>query len=159
MRRPDSVAMGQNIPVIDLSPFRDGDAVSRRKAADSIADACEKLGFLVVAGHGVPAADGAALHRAGLDFFDLPLDEKLTVRRPRDDQNRGYIPYGEETLAKMHGQVTPAGYREVFAIGPDDVPDEPYYTCELAYPDFAPNLWPAGPPDLREAMMRYYGGA
>ena len=44
-------------------------------------------------------------------------------------------------------------------LEPDDVPDEPYYTCELAYPDFAPNLWPAGPPDLREAMMRYYGGA
>ena len=137
--------MPRDIPVIDLAPFRDGGAVDRKRVAKAIADACETLGFLVVSGHGVPPVGGAALHMAGLDFFDLPLDEKLRVRRPRDDQNRGYIPYGEETLAKMHGRVTPADYKEVFAIGPDNVPDEPYYTCELAYPDFAPNLWPARP--------------
>jgi len=158
LSRPDTEAMGQDIPVIDVSPFRSGDAVSRRRVADSIADACESLGFIVVSGHGVPAADGAALRKAGLDFFDLPLDEKLAVRRPRNDQNRGYIPYGEETLAKMHGQVTPADYKEVFAIGPDDVPDEPYYTCDLAYPDFAPNLWPARQSNLRKAMLAYYDG-
>ena len=93
-----------------------------------------------------------------LDFFDLPIDEKLTVRRPKNDQNRGYIPYGEETLALMHGQVTPADYKEVFAIGPDDVPNEPYYTCDLAYPDFAPNLWPERPNSLRTAILRYYDG-
>ena len=72
--------------------------------------------------------DTASRRRLGqrctaLDFFDLPIDEKLTVRRPKNDQNRGYIPYGEETLALMHGQVTPADYKEVFAIGPDDVPN------------------------------------
>ena len=150
--------MSQDFPVIDLAPFRGGDAVARRRVADSIAEACETLGFIVVSGHGVPAADGAALHKAGLDFFDLSLEEKLAVRRPRDDQNRGYIPYGEETLAKMHGRVTPADYKEVFAIGPDDVPDEPYYTCDLAYPDFAPNVWPKQRPDLRETMRSYYGG-
>ncbi len=150
--------MPQEIPVIDLSVFRDGDAFDRKRVAAAIADACETIGFLVVSGHGVPEADGTALHRAALDFFDLPLEEKLTVRRPRNDQNRGYIPYGEETLAKMHGQVTPADYKEVFAIGPDDVPDEPYYTCDLAYPDFAPNLWPERPAMLRPAMAAYYEG-
>ena len=150
--------MAQDIPVIDLAPFREGGAILRQRTADALADACESLGFLVVSGHGIPAEDGDVLHRAGLEFFDLPLDEKLAVRRPKNDQNRGYIPYGEETLAKMHGRVTPADYKEVFAIGPNEVPDTPYYTGELAYPDFAPNLWPARPQGLRAAMLRYYAG-
>ncbi len=150
--------MSQDIPVIDLAPFRDGDPAVRRRVAEAIAEAFETLGFLVVAGHGLPAADGAVLHKAGLGFFDLSLEEKLAVRRPRNDQNRGYIPYGEETLAKMHGRVTPADYKEVFAIGPDGIPDEPYYTCDQAYPDFAPNLWPERPERLRAAMLAYYDG-
>ena len=149
------------IPVIDLTAFRDGDGAAQKRVAAQVAHACETSGFLVVSGHGVPAAHGQALYDAGLDFFDRPLAEKMTVRRPRDDQNRGYIPYGEETLAKMHGGVTPPDYKEVFAIGPDQVPNEPYYTCERAYPDFAPNLWPVesgGSPGLKPAMLAYYDG-
>lgn len=150
--------MTLEIPVIDLTQFRNGHADDRKRIGDAVAHACETMGFLVVSGHGVPAATGEALHRTALEFFDLPLAEKLRVRRPRDDQNRGYIPYGEETLAKMHGGVTPADYKEVFAIGPDEFPNEPYYTGELAYPDFAPNLWPARPGGLRPIMKAYYGG-
>ena len=150
--------MSREIPIIDLAPFRNGGPADRKPVAAEVARACETHGFLVVSGHGVPAAPGAALHDAGLRFFDLSLAEKLRVRRPRDDQNRGYIPYGEETLAKMHGAVTPPDYKEVFAIGPDQVPDEPYYTSPLAYPDFAPNLWPEGPADLKPAMLAYYDG-
>jgi isopenicillin N synthase-like dioxygenase len=146
------------IPAIDLTPFHDGGAGARKRVAADVAHACETLGFLVVSGHGVPTADSDGLYNAGLEFFDRPLAEKMTVRRPRDDQNRGYIPYGEETLAKMHGGVTPPDYKEVFAIGPDQVPNEPYYTCARAYPDFAPNLWPDGSPGLKPAMLAYYGG-
>jgi len=146
------------IPVIDLAPFRNGSAAQRSQVAAQVAHACETLGFLVVSGHGMPGADVTALHDQALRFFDRPLEEKLSVRRPRNDQNRGYIPYGEETLAKMHGGVTPPDYKEVFAIGPDEIPDEPYYTGELAYPDFAPNLWPSGSPGLKPAMKNYYDG-
>ncbi|MBT7665203.1 MAG: isopenicillin N synthase family oxygenase, partial [Rhodospirillaceae bacterium] len=147
------------IPVIDLTPFQDGgSAEDRRVVAEEVAVACETLGFLVVSGHGVPKVVSDALYGEAHKFFDRPLDEKLTVRRPRNDQNRGYIPYGEETLAKMHGGVTPPDYKEVFAIGPDDLPDEPYYTGPLSYPDFAPNLWPDGSPGLRPAMLAYYVG-
>jgi isopenicillin N synthase-like dioxygenase len=144
------------VRVVDLSAFKNGDRSARKRVADQVADACENLGFLVVSGHGVPSVDGTDLHREGLAFFDRPLAQKMRVRRPRNDQNRGYIPYGEETLAKMHGHITPPDYKEVFAIGPDEVPDEPYYTSELAYPDFAPNLWPEGSGDLKPAMLRYY---
>lgn len=151
--------MPSEIPVIDLTPFQSGGSAAGRLAvAGEIATACETLGFLVVSGHGVPLLDSKALYAEAHKFFDRPLDEKLSVRRPRNDQNRGYIPYGEETLAKMHGGVTPPDYKEVFAIGPDDVPDEPFYTGPLSYPDFAANLWPDASPGLRPAMLAYYNG-
>ena len=148
--------MVQEIPVIDLAPFRSGNADGMRRVASQVAEAWETLGFLVVSGHGVAPAEGEDLRASALDFFDMPLDHKMTVRRPRNDQNRGYIPYGEETLARMHGNDTPPDYKEVFAIGPDAVPDEPYYTGPLAYPDFAPNLWPAGQDALKSHMLTYY---
>ena len=150
--------MAHDIPVISLAPFVNDGAQGRRSVAAAIARAYETLGFLVVSDHGLTLEDGAALHRTALNFFDLPLEKKLAVRRPKNDQNRGYIPYGEETLALMHGQATPADYKEVYAIGPELVPDEPYYTSNLAYPDFAPNLWPKEPTRLRAAMLSYYDG-
>jgi isopenicillin N synthase-like dioxygenase len=148
--------MGIDIPLIDLQPFRAGSPEGKQAVAQAVAEAWEKLGFLLVTGHGIGPHEGTDLHAEALAFFDRPLDEKLAVRRPRNDQNRGYIPYGEETLARMHGGDTPPDYKEVFAIGPDDVPSTPYYTGPLAYPDFAPNLWPEAPGLLRQYMLRYY---
>ena len=99
--------MSISIPVIDLSPFREGTSANKRKVAEAVASAWEEIGFLVIKGHGIDPAEGDQLYNSALSFFDLSLDEKLAVRRPRNDQNRGYIPYGEETLARMHGGNTP----------------------------------------------------
>ncbi len=71
----------------------------------------------------------------------------MTVRRPQHDQNRGYIPYGEETLARMHGGDTPPDFKEVFAIGPFGR----YHSQERSYPNFAPKLRPVRPPALEPA--------
>ena len=89
-------------------------------------------------------------------FFDLPAEAKRRVARPRPDQNRGYIGYGEETLARLGGRETPPDYKEIFSIGPFDLPDDTYYTAPAAYPSFAPNLWPAEPPELQPAMRAYW---
>ena len=144
------------IPVIDISSFQTGNSSVKRAVAEQVEQACQAIGFLVIAGHGVPQSTVTALYDAGKAFFDLPLEEKLRVRRPRNDQNRGYIPYGEETLARMHGGHTPPDFKEVFAIGPDKLPDEPYYTGPNAYPNFAPNLWPDRPVGLYPAMNSYF---
>jgi len=145
-----------SIPVIDLSGFRDSDHDSRWQIAANVDQACREIGFLVVQGHGVDCTVQDRLYRNGLRFFDQSLQEKMTVRRPRNDQNRGYIPYGEETLARMHGGDTPPDYKEVFAIGPDSHPDTDYFVSPVSYPNFAPNLWPHAPVSLRPAMNDYY---
>ena len=46
----------------------------------------------------------------------------------------------------MHGGDTPPDFKEVFAIGPFDRPEDRYHSQELSYPNFAPNLWPTRRP-------------
>ena len=148
--------MTDHIPVIDLAPFISGDSGARAQAAMELGWAAQTLGFAVVAGHGIDPITGTALRDTALGFFDLPLEEKMVIRRPKNDQNRGYIPYGEETLARMAGGDSPPDYKEVFAMGPDSVPDEPYFTGPASYPSFAPNLWPTAPENLRSRMLAYW---
>ncbi len=144
------------VPVLDLSSFRDGTAQDKRATATAFDRACRDIGFLVVAGHEVPESIQAALYDAGKSFFDQSLSQKLRVRRLHHEQNRGYIPYGEERLVRMHGGDSPPDFKEVFAMGPCEVPDEAYYTQDAAYPNFAPNIWPGSPSLLRPAIEAYY---
>jgi isopenicillin N synthase-like dioxygenase len=151
--------MAGTLPIVDLSPFRTGDAAVRARVAAEFGRICETIGFFVLTGHGMPAALGESLHREAHRFFALPLEEKLRIRRPRNDQNRAYIPYGEETLVRMHGGDSPPDIKEIFAIGPIDVdPADPYYTGPESYPSFAENLWPQRPATLRPAMEAYWRG-
>ena len=150
--------MPETIPIIDLSLFRNGSADDRKRTAKELGLAAETLGFVVISGHGIAPDLGHELREAALRFFDLPLEQKLRVRRPKNDQNRGYIPYGEETLVRMSGGDSPPDVKEVFAIGPDDFPNTPYFTGVGSYPSFAPNLWPNAPADLRPKMLAYWRG-
>ncbi len=151
--------MTRSIPVIDLASFRSGNAAGGDRVAAELNQALRTLGFAVISGHGPDPRVGEALHEAALRFFDLPRAEKLRVRRPRNDQNRGYIPFGEETLVRMAGGDGPPDVKEVFAIGPEGFPpDDPYFVGPASYPSFAPNLWPEAPADLRERMCAYWAG-
>jgi isopenicillin N synthase-like dioxygenase len=140
------------IPIIDLSH-------ADRDCAAAIAEACERIGFYAVTGHGIHADVIAALHAAAREFFDLPLTEKRRVARPRPEQNRGFIGRGDETLARLAGQATPPDDKEVFTIGPIDADSDPYFTRREAYPHFAPNVWPERPVELRPAMESYWRAA
>jgi len=56
----------------------------------------------------------------------------------------------------MAGGDSPPDYKEVFAIGPEDIPQDFYFTGAASYPSFAPNLWPDAPVDLRPKMLAYW---
>ncbi|MGI9425722.1 MAG: isopenicillin N synthase family dioxygenase [Hyphomicrobiaceae bacterium] len=150
--------MDEQIPVIDFISFRNGGAADRKRIASELGRAAEGLGFAVIGGHGIAPSIGEDLREAALRFFDLPLEDKLLVRRPKNDQNRGYIPFGEETLVRMAGGDSPPDVKEVFAIGPDGVPNTPYFTGPASYPSFAANLWPDAPGDLQPKMLAYWHG-
>jgi isopenicillin N synthase-like dioxygenase len=139
--------MTSDFPVIDLAAIREPQAspAARAEIVHHVARACEEIGFFAVTGHGVPAVVVSDLVHQSYAFFDLPLAEKLAVRRPRPEQNRGYIAPGEERLARLRGDETPPDLKELYTIGPFDLPQTPYFTGLAAYPSFAPNLWPAPP--------------
>jgi len=143
-----------SVPVIDVAPLSGGPA-DRRVVARAIGRACEDIGFFTIVGHGVDATLVRRMYEVSRAFFDLPVEDKQRVRRPRPEQSRGYIGLGEENLSYGVGRDT-TDLKEFFAIGPIDVPDEPYYHTAAAYPSFAPNVWPERPGELRAIYTDYY---
>jgi isopenicillin N synthase-like dioxygenase len=120
------------VPVIDIAPFRSGDAAARRSVAAAIGQAVHDIGFLVITGHGV---DPALIERAQLvsnAFFNLPLEVKRTVLRPAPDVTRGYIPLEGESVGRSQGLDVPGDLNESFMVGPVDTTDDLYFTAPAA---------------------------
>lgn len=142
------------VPLIDLSAAaRDGDG--RRAVARRIAEACERIGFFAIAGHGVPAAVVEGAWNAARAFFSLPDEEKRRVIMPRPGYPYGYSPVAGESLSYSLGDYRPPDLKETFSLGPADI------TAPPAIPDavefaWAANLWPARPAEFRDALLAYY---
>ena len=123
------------IPLIDLGPYFAGDDADKRRVADEISRACERIGFFLVSGHGVDPALCARARRLSRAFFDLPLEEKLAMRRAEDDMSvRGYEPLGTEHLSATIGVEAPPDLKESISFGPLDLPDHPSCRTEAAAP-------------------------
>ena len=144
------------IPLIDLAPYFAGDDAGRRRVADEVCRACERIGFFLISSHGVDPALCERARREARAFFDLPPEEKLAIRQDPDDKaNRGYEPLGTEHLSATIGQDTPADLKESLSFGPLDVPDDPSFRTEAAAPHYAPNIWPERPAAFRPAIEAY----
>lgn len=137
------------IPVVDLSD-------EPSDVAAAIDDACHRVGFFQIVGHGVDAGVEAAAWEVAQAFFRLPVDEKLAVSIPPGDAY-GYGPYRVERLAASLGQVTPPDLKETYSIGPDDA------TCAAATAAdpaaafvFSRTPWPSSLPGMRPALRAYY---
>ncbi|WP_158809037.1 isopenicillin N synthase family oxygenase [Beijerinckia sp. L45] len=147
-----------HVPVIDLSPYREGTQEGRAAVAAQVGQACKDIGFLVVSGHGISEELIKKTHDVSARFFALPHAEKLAVDRPAPDQVRGYSTVGGEGLSFSLDEPTPPDIKESLSIGPIDVPpNDPYYTNAEAGPHFAKNIWPPEPPDLKAVWTEYFG--
>lgn len=143
-------------PVIDVSGFFSGDEATMHAVAAEIARACEHTGFMQIVGHGVDLDFIQSVYDVSRAFFDLPEAEKAAVAQPSPDQVRGWSAVGKEGLSYSLDEVAPGDLKEKMDMGPPDVPDEPYWSMELAGPHFAPNVWPAQPADFRELWEQYF---
>jgi isopenicillin N synthase-like dioxygenase len=144
------------VPVIDLTPFGEDSSPARAAVARAVDVACTDIGFFTIAGHGVPDRLVTRMLETSRAFFDLPGPDKQAVARPAPEQSRGYIALGDENLSYSRGDATTTDLKEFFAIGPIHVPDDDYHRRPEAYPSFAPNLWPARPPEFRAVWTEYY---
>src|SRR5882724_1577522 len=91
------------VPVLDISPYRRGDAAARHTLAAEVDRICREIGFMVIAGHGVDPDLIAEVESVSRAFFDLPLEEKMRIVRPAPDVTRGYMPMKAEVLVRSRG--------------------------------------------------------
>ena len=146
------------VPVIDISPFRDGDPAGRERVAAEAVAACERIGFLVIAGHGLP---DALLQRAFAQtraFFDLPQEEKDRWHPTGDARQRGYHAFATRGLAYTLGEQAPPDLRETLFLGPVDDHRARYAATPEAATSYAPNILPDRPDGIAETLVDLYRG-
>ena len=147
--------MSALVPTVDLGGWDGGDDATRAAIAVRLDDACRRIGFFQVTGHGVDPAVVEAMVAATDELFALPADEKRRWGPPRPEVNRGYAARGQEGLAYSIGDERPPDLFEAFNIGPDAV-DETDPTVAVERDRlFAPNIWPDRPASLRPALVAY----
>lgn len=144
------------VPLIDISGFSSTDPAAQAEVARQVRAACERIGFFLIAGHGVPEAMIAETQAASHRFFALPLEEKLEIKRLQQGVSRGYNRLADQSLSYSRGVAAPPDLQESINFGPIDVPDEPYYTEGHAPTHFAPNRYPARPENLGPLVKDYY---
>ena len=148
---------GYTVPLIDISKYGSSDPNEHAAVIDNVSTACRDIGFLLVTETQVPAdIEAVAVHECRR-FFSLSLAEKLAVSRPDPSHIRGYSGVGTEALSQLEKDQAPPDLKEVFDVGPFDLPtDTDYYSPEKAGASFAPNVWPEKLPSLRPAMSAYF---
>jgi isopenicillin N synthase-like dioxygenase len=142
-----TAAAHQHVPVIDL----DGDAAD---VARQIDEACTRVGFFQIVGHGIDPHVEDAAWNAARDFFALPDDDKLAVAIAPGDAY-GYGPFKVERLAASLGETTPPDLKETFSVGPFDPPPAGLDDPAAAFV-YSPNRWPPARPEMAGAMRAHY---
>jgi isopenicillin N synthase-like dioxygenase len=146
------------VPVIDIGPYFTGAQEAKRSVALQIDQACREIGFLVIAGHGVPDALVADMGAATRALFDLPAEIK---RRYASSEANGHVGYqAVETNALANtleggGEAAPPDFREIFAFN-RPFSDPPGPETMGAWRTYHPNLYPSEIPNFEAIVRAYY---
>src|SRR5688572_15857879 len=123
----------QDLPVVDLGT---------EDVAEAIDDACRRMGFFYVVGHGVDVGLQESLERLSREFFAQDDDVKAEIAMSKGGRAwRGWFPVGGELTS-----------------GVPDRKEGIYFGAELSPSDLplhGPNLFPSSPAGLREVVLDY----
>lgn len=146
---------GLRIPVIDLGPYRAGEAGALMHAAEELREACESIGFFFIANHGVEQALIDRVFTQAERFHHLPLERKMAVRAL--EEPIGYLPVGGQTQrAERYGARSKHPDRSAsYYIREEYGPDHPDRLAQK--PWVFDNRWPADLPGFRETLLEYFG--
>jgi isopenicillin N synthase-like dioxygenase len=137
------------VPVVDIS-------ADPAKVGAELDEIGRTAGFFQVTGHGIDDGVAEPAWTMAAKFFDLPLEDKLSVARPTADYPYGYIPLAGESLSQsMTATDEPPDLKEVFNMGPPARPGRAFADQGEAW-SYSPNLWPDALPALRPAWTAYY---
>ena len=127
----------EQVPIIDVAQlFHDISSRGASDAIDQIAQACKTWGFFQVVNHGISSAQIEAVWQQTHDLFALPLQEKLEIRRSKENP-WGF--YNNELTKNQRDK------KEVFDFTREGI-DPIYGQC---------NRWPRGRDEFKITMMAY----
>lgn len=145
------------VPAIDITPWVTGDdGAARRAVAEAVDDACRRVGFMQILGHGIPpqTLDGLA---SSMDrFFGLADDVKKSYRVPA---NRGYSPPKSESLSLSLGVESATRMNDFFEAFNIGVEARSFTGLDLDEADYGINIWPGEVPSFQPAVLDYFGEA
>lgn len=143
-----NIPITKGVPLIDLSPMFSGDVGEREALAREVDGHLQRVGFLVVTGHGISPEMISAARTAGKAFFALPLDQK--TKYATKVGGRGWLAIGAEANGYSEGTETPPDLKESFIVGPEGTDSE---KNDVGW--FMPNKWPAETPELQDILDTY----
>lgn len=144
------------VPVIDISAFRGGDAQARAQVVRAWANAFETIGFATLVGHGISETLLDDIHAKAMRFFDLPLDDKMQCSFRPEKTGQGYVPMGIESVARtMDDSDAPPDICEALTFTGLEWERKPARNpVDIAL--FRRNLWPLELPDFHDTLVQYF---
>ena len=135
------------LPVIDVSALR-GAGAARDEVSRQLDAACRDVGFFYVVGHAVEEDLQGRLEALSREYFRLPDDEKARIAMAGGGRAwRGWFPVGGELTSGRPDR------KEGIYFGGELGPDHPRVAAGV--PLHGPNLFPARPAGLRDAVLAY----
>lgn len=141
--------MTSSVPLVDLTPWFEGDGTDRAGVARRVDEALCESGFLLIAGHGVPDGLRDRIRELSRRFFALPEGDKERYRV--EVGGRGWLPPGAEANGYSEGTETPPDLKESYSLGAH----EPIGVPEIDEEWFRTNVWPDELPGFRAAAESY----
>jgi isopenicillin N synthase-like dioxygenase len=144
MRPPQDFS---HVPIIDVTGLANG-TPGRWAGAAELGKACRESGFFYVVGHGVDESLQERLRELSREFFAQDVSTKLQIRMALGGRAwRGYFRVGDELTSGKPDQ------KEGLYFGTELPADHPL--VQAGTPLHGPNLFPAEPAGLREAVLDY----
>jgi isopenicillin N synthase-like dioxygenase len=135
------------IPIVDVGPLIGGIG-GRVTVARELDRACREQGFFAIVGHGIDPGLAAELEEQARAFFALPDATKAEIEMARGGRAwRGWFPPGGELTSGV-----PDGKEGIY-FGRELPSDDP--RVEAGVPLHGPNLFPARPAGLRDAVTAW----
>lgn len=107
-----TVSPQTSIPIVDLTAYSSSTSSQRQLIAHDLAHACTSVGFVYIAGHGIPAELTQAAFAWSKRFFDLPAQDKMKAPHPDGPSvHRGYSHPGLEKVSQETGPDDEVGSR------------------------------------------------
>ncbi len=143
-----------DIPLLDVSAWRDGTESQRARIAGRIDQALRQSGILLNENHGDPAKPARSPPGGGEPVLRPARGAGRTATPPRR-RGRGWLPPGGEANA-FYGEVADpdrADMKESLTNGRDFLTED----ADIDEAWFAPNVWPAETPDLAALAGEFTG--